>query len=160
MIYFFVSVTTIPIVLIIIFLFSKNRRQKQKQLRMAQAYERLVKQWKLAVDYSEFLPMRYIGLDRKNRKLVLIDHTNKSVQEQCICLSTVLETRIIHTEDGSQGTGNIWLELYTRNNDKPLRFCFFVKEHDPIVEMPAISRKAHNWKTRLDMHSQRLGSTG
>jgi hypothetical protein len=67
----------------------KERRHKQKQLGIAEAYQCLMKQFKLAVDYSEFLCYRYIGLDRKNKKLILIDHCDGQKQEDCICLQEI-----------------------------------------------------------------------
>jgi hypothetical protein len=133
----------------------KEKRHKRKQLGIAEAYDRLVRQFKLATDYSEFLCYRYIGLDRKNRKLVLIDHCGEEKQEQCICLYEVGESRIIHAKDEDQNTKSILLELRNKRNNKTVRFCFYNRAHDPLVELPSLSRKAIHWKTRVDIHKHR-----
>ncbi|MFL5786749.1 MAG: hypothetical protein ACJ748_01740, partial [Flavisolibacter sp.] len=58
----------------------KKRKYDKKQLVIAKAYDQLVRKFKLAIDYSEFLCYRYIGLDRRNKKLVLIDHCGNEKQ--------------------------------------------------------------------------------
>lgn len=133
----------------------KEQKHKRKQLGIAEAYDGFVKQFKLAVDYSEFLCYRYIGLDRKNRKLILIDHSGDEKQEQCICLHEVGESKIIHAKDEDQNIKSVLLELRNKRNNKPVRFCFYSKEHDPLVELPSLSRKAVHWKTKVDIHKHR-----
>lgn len=133
----------------------KEKKHKRKQLRMAEVYERFVREFKLAVDYSEFLSARYIGLDRKNRKLVLIDHSGEEKQEQCICLHEVSESKIIHAKDEDQTIKTVLLELRNKRTNKPVRFCFYNREHDSAVELPSLSRKAIHWKTKVDIHKHR-----
>lgn len=133
----------------------KEQKHKRKQLGIAEAYDGFVKQFKLAVDYSEFLCYRYIGLDRKNRKLILIDHSGDEKQEQCICLHEVGESKIIHAKDEDQNIKSVLLELRNKRNNKPVRFCFYSNEHDPLVELPSLSRKAVHWKTKVDIHKHR-----
>lgn len=133
----------------------KKKRHKRKQLRMAEAYDRFVRQFKLAVDYSEFLYCRYIGLDRRNKKLILIDHSGDEKQEQCICLNEVGESKIIHAKDEDQNIKSVLLELRNKRNNKPVRFCFYSKDHDPLLELPSLSRKAIHWKTKVDIHKHR-----
>jgi hypothetical protein len=154
---------TYLVILILIVAFSaigiraliKERIHKRKQLRMAEAYDRFVRQFKLAVDYSEFLCYRYIGLDRKNKKLILIDHSGYEKQEQCVCLHEVGESKIIHTKDEDQSIKSVLLELRNKRNNKPVQFCFYNKDHDPLVELPSLSRKAIHWKTKVDIHKHR-----
>ncbi|HTM94006.1 MAG TPA: hypothetical protein VL095_16405 [Flavisolibacter sp.] len=133
----------------------KERIHKRKQLRMAEAYDLFVRQFKLAVDYSEFLCYRYIGLDRKNKKLILIDHSGYEKQEQCVCLYEVGESKIIHTKDEDQSIKSVLLELRNKRNNKPVQFCFYNKDYDPLVELPSLSRKAIHWKTKVDIHKHR-----
>lgn len=134
--------------------FFKEKRRKQKQVQIAEAYERLVRQCKLAIEYSEFLCNRYIGLDRRNKKLVLIDHCGNEKQEQCISLHEIAESRIVHLNDESQNIQFVALELINKRNNKPVRFCFFNKDYDPPVELPSLKRKALHWKTKVDIHKQ------
>jgi hypothetical protein len=130
----------------------KNRRHKKKQLDIAQAYDKLVRECKLAIDYSEFLCYRYIGLDRRNKKLVLIDHCKNNKQEICISLAEIGESKILHIKDESQNVKTIFLELRSKRNNQPVRFCFYDKDHDADIELPSLSRKAIHWKTKVDIH--------
>lgn len=130
----------------------KYRRQKKKNLAIASSYDRLVRNSKLAVEFSDFFSGRYIGLDKRNRKLVLIDHCNGEKQELCIPLSDVADSEIIHVKDESDGIKTILLELINKRNKKPVRFCFYDKEFDPVITLPSLSRKAVHWKTRVDIH--------
>jgi hypothetical protein len=133
----------------------KRKNYKQKQLRIAIAFERIVQQFKLAVEYSEFLCHRFIGLDRRNKKLVLIDHCGDEKQEQCISLYEIGESKIIHIKDESQNTKIILLELRYKRSNKLLRFCFYNKDYDPVIELGCLSRKAIHWKTKIDIHKHR-----
>lgn len=133
----------------------KERRHKRKQIRMAEAYDRFVKHFKLAVDYSEFLCYRYIGLDRRNKKLILIDHSGEQKQEQCICLREVAESKIVYAKDENQNTKTVFLELRNKRNNQITRFCFFSKDHDPQVEHAFLCKKAVHWKTKVDIYKHR-----
>jgi hypothetical protein len=134
---------------------SKGNKHRRKQLRIAEAYDRFVRQFKLAIEYSEFLCYRYIGLDRKNRKLVLIDHCGNEKQEQCISLYEIGESKIIHAKDESQNTKTIMLELRNRYDNQPVRFCFYNRDYDLAVELPSLSSKAMHWKCKVDTHKNR-----
>lgn len=153
--YIIISVLSIAFSATGIMALIKGKRHKRKQLQMAEAYDGFVKRFKLAIDYSEFLCYRYIGLDRRNKKLILIDHSGDQKQEQCICLREVGESKIIHTKDEDQNTKSVSLELRNKRSNKPIRFCFFSKDHDPLVELPSLSKKAIHWKTKVDIHKHR-----
>ena len=133
----------------------KEQKHRRKQLSLAKAYERFVLQFKLDVDYCEFLSHRYIGLDRKNRKLILIDHRGNEKLEQCICLYEVGESKIIHAKDEEQNITSVLLELENKRNNKTVRFCFYNKDYDPLVELPSLCRKVIHWKTKVDVHKHR-----
>jgi hypothetical protein len=130
----------------------KERRHKRRQLGIAEAYERFARQFKLAVDYCEFMSGRYIGLDRRNRKLVLLDHSRYDQLEQCICLYQVGECKIVHEKDESKNMKRVWLQLKNKRNNKLVRFCFYDQEFDPLVELASRVRKAIHWKTKVDIH--------
>ena len=137
----------------------KERRKKRKQLAIANTCNRFARESKLAIAYSELLNYRYIGLDKKNKKLLLIDHCNSEKQELCISLQEIEESKIIHVKDEEHGIKAILLELKNRRNDKPVQFCFFDKEHDPVIGLSILARKAMSWKTRVDIHKN-PGSAG
>jgi hypothetical protein len=133
----------------------KERRYKQRQLNIARAYDQLVQRFKLAIDYSEFLRNRYIGIDRRNRKLILIDHCGNKNKEQCIPLYRIGESKIIHIKDELQNTKTILLQLRYKHTDNLIWFCFYNKDYDQLVELPSLSKKALHWKTKIDIHKRR-----
>ena len=131
---------------------AKHWRQENKQRAIASSYDRLVRNSKLSVEFSDFFSGRYIGLDKRNRKLVLIDHCNGEKQELCIPLSEVADSEIVHIKDESEGIKTILLKLINKRNNGQVQFCFYDKEFDPVLTMPSLSRKAFHWKTRVDIH--------
>jgi len=132
----------------------KERRHKKRQLAIASTYDRLVRESKLTIEHAEFLSYRFIGLDKRNRKLLLIDHCNREKQELCISLLEVGESKIIHVKDTAHGVKTILLELRNKRSNKPVQFCFFDKEYDSMIEFPTLARKAINWKTKVDIHKR------
>jgi hypothetical protein len=129
----------------------KRRRQRKKQLAIARTYDQLVREYKLTIEYSEFLFYRYIGLDRRNRKLLLIDHCNGERQELCVPLFEIRDSKIIQVMDDRQGIKAILLELRYKRSNKAVRFCFYDKKRDPGAELLSLSRKATRWKSRVDI---------
>jgi hypothetical protein len=135
--------------------FLKGKKHKQKQLRIAETYDRIAREFKLAIEYSEFLSYRYIGLDRKNRKLILIDHCRNEKQEECISLYEIGESKIIQVKDEYQNIKSIFLELKNRRNNNSIKFNFYNRDHDLEVELPSLFRKALQWKSKVDVHRHR-----
>jgi hypothetical protein len=150
--YIIVSVVFIAISIIFFQIVLKDRRHKAKQLRMAKAYDRMVRQFKLAVEYSDFLCYRFIGLDRKNKKLLLIDYCRREKQELCIPLLEIGETRVIPAKDENQIIKAVLLELRNKRSHQVIRFSFYDREYDPVVELPSLQEKAIRWMTRIDIH--------
>lgn len=150
--YIICSILVIASLTIIMAAIIKNQNHKKKQMNIANTYDRLTRECKLAIEYSEFLCYRYIGLDRRNKKLVLIDHGCNEKQELCIPLQEIGESRIIQVKDGAKGIKTILLELRNKKDNKAIRFCFFDKRYDPAVELLSLSRKAIHWKTKIDIH--------
>lgn len=135
--------------------FIKERKRRQKQLRLEEAFERLVYQHKLAVEYSEFFDNRYIGLDRKNRKLALIDHSGKEKREQCISLFQIEESRIVHVKDDSGNITSVLLELRRKHSNELLQFCFYNSVSDRVRQLVPLSRKTIQWKNKIDLYRRR-----
>jgi hypothetical protein len=129
----------------------KRRRHRKKQLAIARTYDQLVREHKLTIEYSEFLFYRYVGLDRRNRKLLLIDHCNSERQELCIPLFEIRDSTIVHIKDDMQGIKAILLELRYKRSNKAVRFCFYDKKRDPGAELLSLSRKAIRWKSKVDI---------
>jgi hypothetical protein len=133
---------------------AKERRHKRKHSGIAKAYDRLTREFKLAVEYSEFINYRYIGLDRRNKKLLIIDHCGDQKEELCVPLSEIGDSKIIRETDESQFIKTILLEFRNKRNNQPFRFCFYNRNVDRPGELPSLSRKAIHWKTKVDIHKR------
>ncbi|MEI6948067.1 hypothetical protein V9K67_12790 [Paraflavisolibacter sp. H34] len=131
----------------------RQGRKKSRQLRLAGAFDALVRQHKLSVECLDILEGRIIALDRKNKKLLLIDHTGKHRQECCISLFHVREVRIVEDQDPvHRCTHTLSVELACRRADTRYRFYFYRDGRDAVTELPSLSRKALHWHSRISLH--------
>ena len=62
----------------------KEKLIKNKKLRLTRVYNRLILENKLSVEHLDILENKVIALDRVNKKLLFIDHTEQNKQELCI----------------------------------------------------------------------------
>lgn len=150
--YVMVAIAVLFLSIIVILMAMKNKKHGRRQRSIAIAYDRMIREHKLAVDYSEFLCCRFIGLDRRNRKLVIIDHSGTNKQEVCISLPEIGESRIVRVNNGTKGIKSIFLELKNKRNNKLAQFCFYNQQHDDVNELTSLSRKSIHWKTKVDIY--------
>lgn len=130
----------------------KEQKKKKTWLALAKAYERLLWDNKLTVEHSEILNEKVIALDRRNKKLILIDHNRLQPMELCISLGDVVATRIVETRDEMQECiKSINLELQSRSGHA-VQFCFYNVQQDDLFSLKPLKRKALQWKTRIDVH--------
>lgn len=131
----------------------RERRRRRSLRVLRNAYDRLVREHKLSVEQSELFNRKVIGLDRRNKKLLLVDHTNSGTQEVCIHLPEIAGCTIKQLRDDyAKAVKKIMLELHHKRSDKQLSLCFYDAAHDHITEMPFLLRKAKYWKHRIDLH--------
>lgn len=137
----------------------KRRRRKRKIENLTRACRRLVAESRLAIEYSEYIGYRFIGMDRRNRKLVLVDHSGEHKQELCIPLVQIGDSKVITETDDSSKLKAVFLELKNKWNNKILRFPFYDSAEDSEWLLPTLSKKAIYWKTTVDIH-KRIGGVG
>jgi len=131
----------------------KRHYQKKIQKALGITYDRLVRNAKLSIDHSEILHAKMIALDRRNKKLLVIDHNMKQKQEECIALLGIQSCRVIEIKSkANEHIQKINLELKHKRADKITSFCFYDAACDPVNELPFLARRARSWKHRLDMH--------
>ena len=130
----------------------KEKRKKRRQLSLAMAYDMFVLKNKLSIEYIDILENKVIAIDRKNKKLVLIDHTEQNKQELCISLLQVASCNIIEERDGQEKCiKKIFLEINLRPHMYH-RFCFYDDSKDSVTELPSLSRRAMHWRNRVNIH--------
>lgn len=131
----------------------KEKIKKKKQLDCEYAYKRLVKQAKLSIRHLEKLDGKIIGLDTRNKKLLIIDHNKENKQEQCISLSGIETCKIVEEKyEAETLIRKIFLEFKHKWTGEIIRFCFYDNSHDLIINLPSLVRKARSWKNRIDLH--------
>jgi hypothetical protein len=131
----------------------KEKITKKKQQELGLAFDRLVKQERFSIERSELLNGKLIALDRKNKKLILIDHNQPEKQEECVSLLQVESCRFIEVKHGPDACiNNIFIELKYKRNDKVSRFCFYDDSYDLVTELPSLARRTKFWKHRIDLH--------
>jgi len=138
---------------VIIRIFRKESKNSIRQLELSLAFDRMIRREKLSIEHAEWLNGRVIAIDRRNRKLVIIDHRGNEKVEECISLLEVDNCRMIETRDGGEGRlKRISIELSNRGGNAVTRFCFYIDGIEMISELPARARVARFWKQRIEMY--------
>ena len=131
----------------------KRSRKRKKQRALAKSYERLVLKNKLSVEETLVFNNRVIGLDRKNRKLVLIDHHKEVMLEHCVVLDQLESCELVRQKDETKRcTAGFFIEFTYKRNEGTVKFSFFDETRDKILEKPGLVKKAQYWKRKIDMH--------
>jgi hypothetical protein len=129
-----------------------ERGQKKKQEELADAYRCLLLRHRVAVAHDEFIGNRVLAFDRKNKKLIVVDHNEAAKQELCISLLSVSETKIVEEKNKDGFVERIFLQIKHKRSDARYRICFFDQLYDGIADLPGSARRAVMWKHRLDVH--------
>jgi hypothetical protein len=133
------------------FLIQKQRSQTEKQLMETYA-EQMVKH-KLSVEYVDRIGNRIVALDRKNKKLLVVDqNVQEGEKEVCLPLLTVGDTKIIHKKNSDGGIRKILVELKNKRVGNRMHICFFDERTDRLKDLPSFARKAFFWKSRIDVN--------
>ena len=130
---------------------SRDKRRKKKRLELTTAYNRMMLQEKLSIEHSEMVGNRILGLDRKSKKLLVIDHT-QTRQEICIPLNTVSTNKILKEKNGRGYVRKVVLELKHKRTDASYAICFFDEGCDALTDYSSFSRRALYWKNRIDVN--------
>jgi hypothetical protein len=138
-------------------IFYKEGLERKKQLNLARSYDRLVLKNKLSIEETHVTGSRIIGLDRKNKKLLLINHSSAVKQEECVALEQLDScTMVRESDEVTACTTRLVLELKLKRNKGRLKFVFFDESEDKIMEKPSLVKRAEYWKRKID----RCGSAG
>lgn len=140
-------------VLFIVKRIKKEQRSKKRKSALAIAYNRLVLQHKLSIEYHEQIGSSIIAIDHRNKKLLVIAHNEGSKQEACVSLPSVSFVAIDKEKNTEGGIQKVVLQLKQKSNDALIQFCFFDAGIDAEKHLPARIRKALYWEYRLDAYS-------
>jgi hypothetical protein len=134
----------------------REKVKRKKKLLLKLEYDRLVRQEKLSIESMEQFNGKLVGLDRKNKKLLFIDHAGPNKHHQCIQLLEIASCRVLQVEDQFQkGISKIYLELKHKRNNGISRFCFYDDSRDLLTDLSTLAGKATFWKNKIDVHKYR-----
>ncbi|GAA4750369.1 hypothetical protein GCM10023229_33790 [Flavisolibacter ginsenosidimutans] len=126
--------------------------RKQKQKRFAALFSRSVWQNRLAIEHSEITGGLLMALDRKNKKLLVIERSKNNKQRHCVPLTTLTSALVVRETNKSGGIQKIFLVLKQKHKDKNIRICFFNGAYNSAAELLLLSRCALRWKSRIDLY--------
>ena len=134
----------------------RERRKKKRQLHLAKTYERLVMHNKLSIEETLVFNNRVIGFDRRNKKLLLIDHNQASRQEECVALEQLESCELVQVKDKTKrNTTRFFLELNYKRDKGTLKFIFFDEAKDKVTEKPSLIKRAEYWKRKINLYKNR-----
>lgn len=141
--------------LVIIFVRRSLLIKKNKQInteKLVNAFHKIAFHHKLVVEHFDMTDNRLFAIDRINKKLVVIDYTGETKKELCIPLISISYSSLSFKKTAAEETDRILLDLYLKGNKNPESICFFDHSHDNMTRFPYLSRKAINWKNRIDIY--------
>jgi hypothetical protein len=130
----------------------RQRRRKSTQKRLAARFNRLVLQNKLVIEYSEIISGLLIALDRKNKKLLVIERSKNNRQQHCVPLTAVSTVSVARETDQKGGIQKVFLVLKQKRSGKTVRICFFNNAFNNAAELLRLSRCALHWKSRVELY--------
>lgn len=127
-------------------------QKRKRHLALALAFERYLKTHKLSIEETDYFDNKAIGLDKKNKRLLLIDHSSRRKKAYCICLQKLHLCEVKKVKDpASQSVSKIVMEFLDRNN-KTEAFTFYDKAYNKQHEKPLLIRRAEYWQERINRH--------
>jgi hypothetical protein len=131
---------------------TKNKQEKSRRRFLATAYEQLLREHRLNASAYEIITQGFIALDEHQKKLVVMAWHDGKIQQHCICLRNISESRVEEEKESNGNIKKITLQLHHCSGDIIYEAPFFDISHDRIVELPAMAKKAMRWKYRCDIH--------
>lgn len=130
----------------------RDKKRRAKQLELSKAFNRLVFENKLSIEHSDVFAGCLLALDRKNKKLLFIDHRKTLRTEVCVSLASIAGAALVEQKDEAGAVDKIYLELKTKTQENFFRLCFFDKAYDKLVDLPSLYRSARHWKSRIEVN--------
>jgi hypothetical protein len=148
-------VLIVEFVTLFIFIFLQWKREEGSELKLNFVFEKLVEENKLFIHYKDVLNKRLIGFDKQNKKLLLLNVNNSDKVAACINMDEIDSCSIVHlNNESSKSLKKVFLELVRKENNEPIRFCFFDESYDDMREKTCLLLKAKHWHQRINFHKR------
>jgi hypothetical protein len=137
----------------------ENKHDQKNALALKVALDRVIKRNRLLISEIDIFGNKVIALDRKNSKIILVEHRNNVTWEKCFSLRELESFNI--TKNTHPLTGciqKVVVELNFSNNRDLVYFTFYDDSNDRIQELPSRIKKATYWKRKIQHHLKSLTS--
>lgn len=135
-----------------VYLYRAQKLKKEEQA-LGAALDRMMKKHKLSIELTESFNRRALGIDRKNRKLVWIDHSNDNKQEICFSLLGIMTCIIDNKNDDTNSKiEKVNMIIHHKRSTIPSVLSFFDGAHDRVQEFSNVLKKARQWKNKIDTY--------
>ena len=129
----------------------RANRRRQTRLQLARAYDRNIRMHKLSIEAIDILEDKAIGLDRKNRKVLLVAIAPETKLERCIPLQEVTACNVKQTRN--QNTSRVvavTLDISCIGSNSSVQFNFYEAGKNRPAQLPHLLAKAEYWKRCLE----------
>lgn len=130
---------------------NKHDRRNARELKVA--LNRVIRRNRLVISEIDAFTNKVIAIDRKNDKLVLVEHRNNVIWEKCFSLGELKSCNISKETDHLTGcTQKVVMEFNFINSRELAYFTFYDKSNASVHELPSRIRKANYWKNKIQHH--------
>ena len=134
-----------------------SKHDRRNALALKVALDRVIRRNRLLISEIDTFKNKAIALDRRNNKLILVEHRNNVTWEKCLSLGELGSFTIIKEMDQLTGcTQKVVIELNFNSNEELVYFTFYDESNDNIHELPSLVRKATDWKDKIYQHLNSL----
>lgn len=148
-----ISLTVLLIMILFILVLMFFQIEKQKNSRLDKILKSASKEYNLFIHYKDVLNKKFIGLDNKNKKLLLLNLNNNDQVKACVPIDEIESCSIGHLKDEQSGhTRKVFLELICKDDHERIRFCFYNESYDDVNDKPCLLLKARYWNQRINFY--------
>ena len=127
-------------------------------MQLAKAYDRLIRTHKLSIEDIDIFDDKAIGLDRKNKKVLLVAIHPETKLERCIPLHEVIGCKVKQTKDKhTNRVTTVSLDIACKRSRKNVEFSFYQTGKNRSSQLPHLLNRADYLKRRIE-HTQYRGS--
>lgn len=147
----------LPTFIICFWAILEEKRKKQIKKDLKKTIRQSAKENKLQVVAVHFFHSKAIALDRKNKKLVFVNHHKEVVDQVCIDLETLVFCRIVRIEDeSSKHVEKVFIEVKNKGLDEVSKLVFYDRFFDNIRAKATLIREAEYWRNKINLHKKSM----
>lgn len=143
----------LPTLIICFLAVLEEKRKKQIKKGLKKTIDQLAEENKLQVVEIHFFHRKAIAMDRKNKKLIFVNHHKKSVDWIFIDLESLVFCRIVKIEDkSSKSVEKVFIEVKNKGVHEVSKLVFYDKSFDNVRAKATLIREAEYWRNKINLH--------